>query len=314
MNTSWCRLLGPGPLTGLGLVGMTLLVLPAGIVGAGPTDVVASHDAANPVYHVLRTTGVRVTDTDRLRLPAPTLPDGLDSAAQQAAVRAVLGEDYTAEEFVRDSVVAPFVLKIRDLTPSDPQAPARGVDVWFVTAGDLGLAADTSFLGQLTKKAGQEGKGAALTPAELAKRNITVRPGDTHESYGRVEFQFLDRVDIAVTGRGYWTRTGDSLLTAAEVDPRFADDPDFPNRWRAVSKDGDGVRLGPPVPYRGGAQYLKVTRLADPPGMLFAEYHLILVEPQGWFDGANFLRSKLPPAVQKLVRDFRRELAKAKGR
>ena len=44
----------------------------------------------------------------------------------------------------------------------------------------------------------------------------------------------------------------------------------------------------------------------------FWKFRLIFAEPVGWFDGANLLRSKLPPAMQQNVRTVRREWAKGK--
>jgi hypothetical protein len=57
---------------------------------------------------------------------------------------------------------------------------------------------------------------------------------------------------------------------------------------------------------------VKVTRLVEPAGALFVEYHLVFVEPRAWFGGANLLRSKVPILAQSEVRAFRRELARAK--
>jgi hypothetical protein len=38
---------------------------------------------------------------------------------------------------------------------------------------------------------------------------------------------------------------------------------------------------------------------------------MIFDEPNGWFGGANLLRSKLPLVIQDEVRNFRRRLAAA---
>src|SRR5205814_1186239 len=96
---------------------------------------------------------------------------------------------------------------------------------------------------------------------------------------------------------------------------RFGDDPEFPNRWRPISRDDDGKPvLGEAHPYGGAGAYIKITRLAEPAGALFVEYHLVFTEPKGWFGGANLLRSKVPILTQSEVRAFRRELGKAKSR
>src|SRR5262245_40278467 len=97
----------------------------------------ADHADANHVYCKLLPSGVTVGPKLLARRAPPTLPDGLDARAQQAVLRKVAGEDYSVEELVRKSAVAPHVLRLRDVKPADPKAPARGVDVWFVAHGEL---------------------------------------------------------------------------------------------------------------------------------------------------------------------------------
>jgi hypothetical protein len=51
-------------------------------------------------------------------------------------------------------------------------------------------------------------------------------------------------------------------------------------------------------------------RERTPVGALFVEQHLIFVEPAGWFDGTNLLRSKFRLVIQDRVRAMRREWAR----
>ena len=86
--------------------------------------------------------------------------------------------------------------------------------------------------------------------------------------------------------------------------------PSIPNCWHSISIDDAGRRqIGPPQPYAGLGSYVKATRLAEPAGAVFIEYHVVYAEPQGWFHGANLLRSKLPIVAQDLVRRLRRKMA-----
>src|SRR5262249_4089142 len=150
----------------------------------------------------------------------------------------------------------------------------------------------------------------------LAKRGVTIPAKDEkHEGYGHVTFAFLDRVQISATGRSYWTRTGESVLAATRLDPRFAGDREFPNAGRWMTREGGGKprRGGPSHPYEGAGYYVKITRLAKPAGALFVEAHVVFTEPEKWFDGANLLRSKLPPVIQSKVRLARRELQRARS-
>ena len=271
-----------------------------------------THQQTNAIYRELREVGVPVGAMIKVPLPAPTMADGLDARAQKAVLQAVAGDDYPVEELLRPSFVSPQVFRLRDVHPSDPQAPAHTMDVWFVAYGDLRTVAAKDFRERLLKAKQGEGKAQELKPADLTRRSITPPKDVKHESFGHIEFHFLDRVEIAVTGHSFWSQTADSILIASKIDSRFRDDAEFPNRWRPLRRDADGkFQPGPPQPYDGAGYYIKVTRLAEPRGALFFEAHLVFTEPLKWFNGANLLRSKLPLVVQDQVRTTRRELKKA---
>jgi hypothetical protein len=278
-------------------------------------DPAPSHEAANPLFKQLLELGVEVGPDLRTKLPPPTMADGLDGAKQTAAIKALLGTDISYDEFTRRSVVAPQLLRLRDAKPSDPKAPARGVDVWFVAYGDFKKTEDDAFLERLLKagrgEGGAEGEGKALTADDLAKRKITLSPElGKRQSFGHVTFDFLDKVRIHATGQGVTSRTAESVVAAVELDPRFVGDKEFPNEWQPLTKEPGGVKVGPAQPYTGSGLYLKVTKLAEPAGAIFLEQHVVFAEPVGWFEGLNLLRSKLPQAVQIQVRNVRREWLK----
>lgn len=286
---------------------LTLFLLAA---AAGQPPAAASHESANPLYKSLTETGLDVGGDARAKFPAPTMPDGLDGAKQKAIITAVLGPSPSYEDFTRNSNVAPQVIKFRDVKPSDPKAPARGVDVWFVAYGDLKALDDEKFLERLVNAGKGEGKAKTLTNADLAKRGITVADAKK-EGYGHVEFPFLEKVQIKATGRAVWTNTGQSVLVAAEIDPRFKGDAEFPNQWQSIIKEAGQTKLGPSSQWAGAGFYLKITKLAEPAGALFIEQHIVFAEPTGWFDGANLLGSKLPLVIQHNIRTMRKEWASA---
>lgn len=269
------------------------------------------HEKDNPLYRELRETGVAVGGGLHSPLPAPLMPDGLDAKAQRAVIEKLAGDDYPLDELLRKSVVAPHVYKFREVKPSDPAAPAYGVDLWFIAYGDLDTLAkkDASTFFQSVRK---EVKLHVLTPDELAKRGLKAgKIGGTQTRYAHTSYPLLEKVEVALTSRTMLSQAPDSLLLATALDPAFAKDEQFPNRWRAILRDGDDeMKLGPPHPYDGSGMYMKVTRLAEPKGALFVEYHRVSTEPKKWFDGANLLRSKMPILIQSEVRSFRRELEK----
>jgi hypothetical protein len=187
----------------------------------------------------------------------------------------------------------------------------RTVDVYFVVHGDFQVTADDKSLEKLVDVGKGEGKGKGLTRDELAKRNIDWPPGaEKREGYGQVEFDFLAKVRLKLTGHAMWSRNAESVVAAAEIDPRFQNDAQYPNEWRSLSKDGGQLKVGPANAYGGAGMYLKLTKLAQPAGAIFVEQHIVFAEPLGWFDGANMLRSKLPIAVQTNVRNMRKEWPK----
>lgn len=288
---------------------MLPLALAIAVCAADPAP---GHEALNPLYKQLLESGLEVGPGLRTKLPPPTLPDGLDAAKQTAAIKTLIGTDITYEEFTRRSAVAPQLLRLRDAAPSDPKAPARGVDVWFVAYGDFKKTEDEDFQDRLLKSGRGEGEGKTLTAEDLAKRKINPPTGvGKRQKFGHVTFDFLDRVRIRATGQAVWSRTADSVVAAAELDPRFVGDTEFPNEWRPLTKEAGGLKAGPAAPYSGAGFYLKVTNLAEPAGAVFIEQHIVFAEPVGWFNGMNLLRSKLPQAIQSNVRNVRREWLRA---
>ena len=215
-----------------------------------------THDARNPLFKRLTDTGLDVGGKKPTALPAPTMPDGLTAAKQTEVIKGLIGTDYSYAEFTRDAVVAPQLLKIRDVADSDPKAPGRGLDVWFVVYGDFKRLEDDKFLDTLLSagKGTGGGKGGPLTAADLAKRNIMIPKEDEKRvSYGTVEFDFLEKARLNATGHAMWSRTPDSVVAAAEIDPRFQGDKEFPNQWRPIVKEGGRVTVGAPAPVeRGG--------------------------------------------------------------
>jgi len=272
--------------------------------------------AENPVFDLLISGGVPVGADEVVRLPPPTLADGLSAAGQRRAVESIAGENHTWADLTRKSVVAPFVLRI---SKDEPQQERRGrrLDVWFITYGDLRTLDNEDFLRRQFRSATSEtdpdngSSSKTLTSSDLKRRGLMPPGGPQDPEYAAIEFTVLDRVRLQVTTQSTKSTTAESNLAASILDRRFMNDPEFPNQWRPITRDDAGRRhLGPPQPFSGFGGYAKATRLIDPPGALFVEYHAAFAEPQGWFGGTNLLRSKVPILAQLIVRQIRRGLAK----
>jgi hypothetical protein len=193
----------------------------------------------------------------------------------------------------------------------------RRVDVWFIAYGDLKTLASDDFLNGQLKLSGASAEGAdgsqvrLLADAELTKRGIEVPRQPEDSRIVAADVTLLDRVRLKTTMRNSKIQTEESILVASILDERFSEDPQFPNTWQAITRDTAGRRqVGEPQTYKGIGFYIKATRLAEPAGALFVEYHAAFAEPKGWFQGANLLRSKLPIVAQDAVRKSRRTLEK----
>jgi len=287
-----------------------LLLAAFGLIGASPE---------NPVLTQLTKQGVPVGDGSFVKLPMPSIADNLDAAAQRAILERIAAPHRRVADLTRKSIVSPFVLKLGDLTTSDPKRPFRTIDAWFIAYGRLELFSDEEFLKKLVETA-ESGKKSrlpyskgVLKPEEMKQLGIyTEDTPDQMQRFFFNTFDLFERVLATVTRRVVVTRYPDSAVVAAIIDPRFTRSPAHPNQWQSVTRDrSDQFKLGPPQPYESAGLYAKVTRLKEPAGALVVEYHHVFCEPEPWFSGSHLLRSKIPMIVQDAVRKLRRRLVEA---
>jgi hypothetical protein len=266
----------------------------------------------NSVYDELVQQGIAVGNT-AVKLPEASLSPEADAKEQTEVVRQVSGKKYDYEQFVRKSPNAPFMLEIKTVGASGGDRVQK-VDLWFVAHGKLDAVTDEDLLGQVAAGGSRSEKGESetLTDEELRERKLNVESSaDRRESYYYTDAPLLDKIEISGIGHAITTRRPPSILAASLLDPQFADDPKYPNRWRPILRDPSGkTKLGDPHPYAGFGGYCQVVALQEPKGALFFEIHIAINEPHGWFNGENLLRSKLPIVMQDNVRTLRRKLAK----
>jgi hypothetical protein len=282
------------------------------ILVASPSGLAAA-DVPNELLRTLLTAGVPIADGEIVKLPEPTLADGMTAATQRQQIEAIAEGRNSWEDLTRRTVVAPFILKTSQVG-SEQRGEGRRVDLWFVAYGSMDTMASDDFLSNQFKTASEDSENAStarlLSDADLKKRGLPVPSAAENPRYVTAETTLMERVRVSATTRSIKTRTAESLVVASILDPRFAADPEFPNRWRSIVRDDAGSRqLGAPYAYRGLGSYVKATRLIEPAGALLIEYHVAYAEPQAWFNGANLLQSKLPILAQTVVRKLRRSLA-----
>ncbi|MGD0898349.1 MAG: hypothetical protein ABR915_10975 [Thermoguttaceae bacterium] len=302
------------------------------LTAADPPPGAAVSDT-NPLLAELTEKGVDMPDGTAIQLPPPVLKDGADRAAALRALEEKIGPISKSVE--------QFSLKIRKPDGKQgKQAIYRRIDVGFIAHGRWEILNSEKFADNFLKTAKQQAekaknedngkakekeggeaaeermlsKSGLLTEEEMQRRGLGGTPKrGIEERYFYTTLKILDRVEVSATRHAVLTQRPGSLLLAARVDPRFVNDPEYPNQWRSVDRDAAArIVYGPKHPYSGAGFYVKITRLAGPDGGIFVEYHGVYNEPAGWFPGdENALRAKLPLVAQQEVKQFRMKLRKA---
>jgi len=275
--------------------------------------------AENPLFKELLEKGVSMSDGASVKLPPPVLPDGLDAAAQKAALAKALNGRDSVQELLDKSFYAPVEVKIRTIGKPKDEGPAvRAIDLWFVTHGDWKVLTSKDFL-ETAMKSKEEGKNRVvresgiLTEKELKARKIAaiVKQG-YEERFPHATFRLFERVELSATRFSVLTQNKTSILAAARVDPRFSKDAEYPNQWRPLLRDEQAeIKPGAAQPFDHAGGYAKITRLLDPPDGILVECHIVYEEPYAWFDGVNLVKQKVPAMVNEKVKTFRRKLSQA---
>jgi putative ubiquitin-RnfH superfamily antitoxin RatB of RatAB toxin-antitoxin module len=282
---------------------------------AGQTQIEPAH-AQNSVYRQVLDQGLQIGG-QKVELPRPLLVDGQESAAQRAALREVAGSDRALDDLLRDSVTAPYIIKVRDVKTNG--ATIRIADVWFVVYADLKQVDFGQEAARTDKKevevANMWFQTRLLTDEAFQSIGFKLPAAEPGQNkwYSHVHARLLDRIDFEATNQVMATQTPESIVIASRTDPVFARVPGFVNRWKPLAKEGTKKTDDRARPYEGGMSYAKISRTDLKPRAVLVEMHMAFVEPDGWFQGAPILRSKFSVVAQDQVRSLRRELGKKRS-
>ena len=281
---------------------MTYLALALMALGQGPAS--EPELAANPLYRTILGEGL-VVEGVTVKLPPPCLREGMTEAERRAALKGVV--DVPLDEFLRDSVNAPFKLKVRDV--AYPGGVVRVVDLWFAIHADLDL---DDLAGKKDQEGAVEAGNMRVSARTLTEAELKDRPKAAEGGLDRYVFSkgvLLDRIDVSTVNHVVASKAGGALVVASMTDPTFQDG-ELANRWVPIPGPGDPKKEpGPPRAYEGSAGYSRIGRFSEKPAVLVVESHVAFAEPKGWFNGASILRSKIGLIAQDQIRQLRRELA-----
>jgi hypothetical protein len=290
------------------------ILLLAGALGFLAGSRCFSQTPENSIYVELVNDGVPLSNGAKATLPVFVMDDGLDQAAQEQILKDVIAKEKVAppalQQFIANKLNAPFI----KVEAAIPNSTSHQIDLYFIAYGNLQTVANGNFW---KARIGQKGKNGALDflkDKDLKQRGLVV----IDQAKIKERYAFADKIDlfsmveISATARTIETIGGESVVVAILLDPKFRGDKQFPNEWRPIKFLPNGAQqIGNANPYDGVGAYAKVTKLANPAGALFVEYHIIYNEPQEWFNGKGVLDSKLPAMIQNDVKRFRNDLKAA---
>jgi hypothetical protein len=287
----------------------------------------------NTILKRLLDEGVTFPDGEKVKLPQPSLAEGLSADKQAEALEKIADRRHPLVEMQKKNKDAIYQFILRRGTPNLSPPPAfddarkdlwleehfvgpnsaRRVDLYFFVHGPLEIIGDKDFL---QSQAGGDQEGSSLhifTAEELQARKLSAVKGDKFRSgYGGARFRLFDIVEVSGSGKFEQTTSKESMLLAVVMDEHFVKDALYPNEWHKLISLENG-KLGPdadPRPYTACGAYIKATSLIAPAGVVLIEYHLVFDEPEGWFDGGNMLSNKMVNLTQNNIRKFRTSLQK----
>lgn len=285
---------------------LNVLILGVAWLSVSP-DVTSGHER-NPVYAEILAKGFTAGGRTE-SLPQAMFRDGQSAREQHQALRTITGSEAAVAAFLRDSVTAPFILKLRDEKAEG--LTIRAGDLFFALRVDPRTIEPTELFRTRDTASIEAGnmrfQAHVLEAADL--QGGTVKPPGEGEWFVHTTGLLLDRIAVEATTRLTSSRSGESLVVASKTDHRFDGDDRWPNAWKTLSRRGAGKNSEPAKPYAGGAGYVKVSRLEGTPGAAVAEVHFAFAEPHAWFDGNPTLRSKFSMIAQDQIRRLRREIA-----
>ncbi|MDM4018677.1 hypothetical protein [Roseiconus lacunae] len=227
-------------------------------------------------------------------LHSPAFEGTETTQEQQDHLKAMIG-GLSLRQFTRESQVAPVRIDLAYLKDADGNRVGHSVHVLFVVHCSLAQFSDDDFSKRWTGDSSARSDDSFSQPvgdAELEAKGIRRQSG---EQYRRVNLTLLDQIQIEAVLK----ITHQESVTQNRID--LVLDERFKSTWHSTA---DSSRSGEYSGFRG---WLTATELAGQDAVI-VEARFLMREPEPWFSGSNFVRSKLPLALQKAARDLRRKL------
>lgn len=255
--------------------------------------------------------GVGPIGSTSVRLPAPLL-DALETPSQRLEAAKQLASRLGWERFSKDSVFAPVAINLDAAKDDAGNRLAHSIHCAFIVHGELDELKNQTLMKSILVASAEDDKATGQgseVPDDVLEKNEITAPSEG-ESFGRVTFPLFNRIEVSGVIHAMQVQRDGVVGIAWQFDSRFADS-EYASVWRKLTKNNLGkVIEGPAVAYSGCGGYMVVQEVEQ--GVLLVESRMVMHEPKDWFNGSQFLRSKLPPGLQENARSFRRKLVEAR--
>jgi hypothetical protein len=257
--------------------------------------------------------GIQLTDRVTAKLAEPSLRDSLTEKERSATLQKLAGKlDWG--RFVRDSVMAPVAIDIESIRDAEGNRIGHDIHSAFVLYADLDKVRDAEVMEQLFGKpsetAGSEGVITREIAADQLKQLGLTQVPDAGESYAYLQLPMLKKIVVRGVIHIQKRERPGAFEFFWQLDPTLGTSPEYASTWTKIERDAVGVpQEGEPQPYMGCGGWMGIYEVDPITHQLLVESRMIMHEPQEWFAGSNFLRSKLPLSMQENARSFRRKLA-----
>lgn len=133
---------------------------------------------------------------------------------------------------------------------------------------------------------------------------------DERKQYLWIELPLLKKVLIRAVLVAENSQADGAFQLTWGVDSRFNQDGGtFQHRWSKLTTNKLGrIVEGETLPYQGMGGKMSVTPTGLEADQWLIESVLVIHEPDEWFGSSQYLRSKLPAALQESAKSFRRKL------
>jgi hypothetical protein len=256
---------------------------------------------------------IELPDGRRVQLEQPVVSPELPVPQRGAKLSEVAGR-IPLEQFTRQSLQAPVMIEIEPIKDASGERQAHRIRSAFIVHASLESLRNEQLLEQAIGKGGGDAaaeRSRAVPPEVLDQ--LGIQPPGEDEQYLFVTFPLLNEVVVQGTLRAVKQEGPNWIRLAWMLDPRFDGVEDYAGRWtKEVRDDLGGLQRTRPAAYSGMGGVTTVVVTDGDSQQLLLESRMILHEPAEWFVGSNFLRAKLPLAIQESARNLRRELSRGK--